>query len=148
KKIANDALWDGMHGVITNVRDMSAVSVLSRYRGLWQIEEAFRINKHDLAMRPIFHWSEPRIRAHIAICFLAYAVAKHATRKLEAAGIRISFARLREELLLIQSSIVINVRTRKCYRLPSRLTDLQKGICRAFRARRSETPSLCSPHKM
>ncbi|MBI4129600.1 IS1634 family transposase, partial [Candidatus Peregrinibacteria bacterium] len=46
KKIANDALWDGMHGVITNVRDMSAVSVLSRYRGLWQIEEAFRINKH------------------------------------------------------------------------------------------------------
>jgi hypothetical protein len=148
EKIENDALWDGMHGVITNVRDMTATAVLSRYRGLWQIEEAFRINKHDLAMRPIFHWTQPRIRAHIAICFLAYAVAKHATRRLEAAGIHMSFARLREELLLIQSSILLNVRTRKCYRLPSRLTDLQKSICYAFGVRRSETPTLCPPHKM
>jgi transposase len=142
KKITEDARWDGMHGIITNVHTASVSSLLSRYRGLWQIEEAFRINKHDLAMRPIFHWTEKRIRAHVAICFLAYATAKHTTHKLQASGLQLSFARLRDELLLVQASILINVRTRKCYRLPSKLTDLQKKIFRAIGLRRSEVPEL------
>jgi transposase len=76
-KVENDANWDGLHGVITNLSEDHSAKILERYRGLWQIEEAFRVNKHSLKMRPIYHWSPRRIRSHICLCYLTYAVAKH-----------------------------------------------------------------------
>ena len=47
------------------------------YSSLWKIEELFRINKHTLKMRPIYHRLTKRIRAHILICFLSYTVLRH-----------------------------------------------------------------------
>ena len=44
--------WDGLHGVATNVRGMSIEELFERYRGLWQVEQSFRITKHDLKVRP------------------------------------------------------------------------------------------------
>jgi Transposase len=57
EKMAKAALWDGLHGVLTNIKDeeMSGEEVLSQYHGLWQVEESFRISKHDLRVRPVFH---------------------------------------------------------------------------------------------
>ncbi len=72
EKIEKAAKWDGLHGIITNHTEMSAQAVATHYRSLWQVEESFRINKHDLKVRPIFHWNPARIRAHIAIAFMAY----------------------------------------------------------------------------
>ena len=57
QKIDQDAQWDGLHGVFTNIYNLSSVEILSHYQGLWQIEESFRIHKHDLRIRPVFHWS-------------------------------------------------------------------------------------------
>ena len=54
-KIENAAQWDGLHGIITNIRDDASASLISRYARLWIIEESFRVNKHTLEMRPIFH---------------------------------------------------------------------------------------------
>ncbi len=49
EKIAQAARWDGLHGVITNLpKKISADELFSHYRGLWQVEETFRIAKHDL----------------------------------------------------------------------------------------------------
>jgi transposase len=76
-KVARDAQWDGMYGVITN-STMPPSQLLSRYRRLWTVEEAFRITKHDLAMRPIFHFKPERIEAHVSICYVAYALLIHA----------------------------------------------------------------------
>ena len=76
EKIATDAKWDGLHGVATN-SDLSPTSVLSKYNELWNVEAAFRVTKHDLKVRPVYHWKPRRIRAHIAICFAAYALVKH-----------------------------------------------------------------------
>lgn len=56
-KIAAAARWDGLHGVVTNVRGMPAAELLARYRDLWQVERGFRVNKHDLKVRPIHHWT-------------------------------------------------------------------------------------------
>ncbi len=72
-KIAEDMGWDGLHGVITNIKDASHATIISRYARLWKIEESFRLNKHTLSMRPIFHF-KTRIHAHIAICYMAFAV--------------------------------------------------------------------------
>ena len=65
EKIAEAERWDGLAGVITNLRDASVTEVMAHYHGLWQVEESFRITKHDLRVRPIWHWnSEPDPRPH------------------------------------------------------------------------------------
>lgn len=69
-----DAKWDGFYGVITNIDDQNSQELLTRYRGLWGIEEAFRVNKHTLKMRLIYHFKRKRIESYIAICFLAYSL--------------------------------------------------------------------------
>ena len=72
EKILEEAKWDGLHGVITNLRERPSTMILSDYHQLWKIEYAFRFNKHDLKMRPIYHWKKERVQAHVLICYLAY----------------------------------------------------------------------------
>ena len=76
-KCAQAAVWDGLHGVITNDFNLSPEDAINQYRGLWQVEESFRITKHDLKVRPIFHWTPNRIRAHLVISFMAFTCVRH-----------------------------------------------------------------------
>lgn len=140
KKIEADAEWDGLHGVITNATDKTPSELLSRYRELWQIEEAFRISKHDLRMRPIYHWTENRIKAHIAICFLAFTLAKQAVYRIALQQEPMSFEQIRNELLHAQSSVVIDLASKKNYIIPSHVTVNQKKLYQAFGLKRSQVP--------
>ena len=79
QKIAEDSLWDGLKGYITNT-DLEADRIITEYHGLWVVERAFRISKGTLEMRPIFHFTERRIEAHVCICFIAYKVYKELER--------------------------------------------------------------------
>lgn len=76
EKIVESEKWDGLHGLITNIKDQNPSEIYERYNELWQIEDAFRINKTDLKIRPIFHWNPKRIIAHIAISYIAYCCYK------------------------------------------------------------------------
>lgn len=142
-KVDADSLWDGMYGIITNAKD-DKLALLARYRRLWTIEEAFRISKHDLAMRPIFHFTPNRIEAHISICYLAFALVRHAQLRVRLRQRAMSVEKIRDELLGIQSSIVRDTRRGGLYRLPSRMTEDAKAIYRAFDLNRSVTPSPLS----
>lgn len=51
--------------------------VIEHYRNLWHVEQAFRIAKSDLQMRPIYHFKQQTIKAHLLICFMALAVCKY-----------------------------------------------------------------------
>jgi len=69
----------GIKGYYTNL-DESTVSnqiIIGRYHELYRVEQAFRISKHDLQTRPIFHYKEEPINLHILICFMALVVSKH-----------------------------------------------------------------------
>jgi len=88
-KIREDSLWDGLKGYITNT-DLSAVDVIAQYHGLWVVERAFRIGKSSLEMRPMFHFTEKRIEAHICICFIAYKVYKELERRIRMLGVNFS----------------------------------------------------------
>ena len=57
--------------------NLSPLLVVERYGDLWKIEKSFRMTKHDLKARPIFHRKEEAIQAHILIVFAANAVARH-----------------------------------------------------------------------
>ncbi len=139
-KISNDAKWDGLHGLISNAKDKTPAELLDRYRDLWQIEEAFRISKHDLKMRPIYHWTQPRIKAHILICFIAFAMVKQATYRITLQQKTMSFEQIRNELLHAQSSIVVDIESKKKYVIPSHVTVNQQNIYQVFGLKRSEVP--------
>jgi len=130
-KIYADSIWDGMHGVITNMKDAQATEILSRYSRLWKIEESFRLNKHTLSMRPIFHFKTERIQAHIAICYMAFAVLRHLEYRVQLTQ-KLSPQCIIEELIDVQSSILHDVATDKRYRLPSCFTHNASKIYKAF----------------
>lgn len=88
-RIAEDARWDGLKGYITNTR-LKPEDVVAQYHGLWVVERAFRITKGNLEARPIFHFTEKRIEAHICICFMAYKVYKELERIIRIADIDLS----------------------------------------------------------
>lgn len=88
-KITADAQWDGLKSYITNT-GLPASEVIDQYHGLWVVERAFRITNGNLEARPIFHFSERRIEAHICICFVAYKLYKELERILKLLGIDLS----------------------------------------------------------
>ncbi len=95
EKINVDNRWDGLKGFVTNTK-LSAKDVAGNYIQLWQIENAFRISKTDLRMRPIHHYLKRRIEAHICIAFVAYTIYKELDHLLKKNGLSISSKRATE----------------------------------------------------
>ena len=80
-----DAAWDGLKGYITNTK-LSDEEVIGNYHNLWFIERAFRMNKTDLQIRPMYHRLRNRIEGHICICFCAYVLQLEIERLLNPAS--------------------------------------------------------------
>ena len=89
QKIQEDEKWDGLKGYLTNTA-LDARQVYEQYCGLWVIERAYRVTKGTLEMRPMFHFTQKRIEAHVCICFVAYKVYKELERILKLNGINLS----------------------------------------------------------
>jgi transposase len=84
-KIAEEAALDGLYVIRTSVdtEDLSAEGTVSAYKDLAKVERAFRCMKTiDLKVRPICHWLDERIEAHVFLCMLAYYVEWHMRQKL------------------------------------------------------------------
>lgn len=131
EKISADTNWDGLHGVITNLKDLDHAAILSRYRRLWVIEESFRINKHTLAMRPIYHWKKERIESHIAICYMAFATLRHLQYRVNLTQ-KLSINVIIKELLKVQSSILKHKQTGDLYKLPGKFSNDARKIYKTF----------------
>ena len=131
KKVHEDEKWDGLHGVLTNA-DLDSAEILRRYKNLWVIEESFRINKHNLEMRPIYHHTPKRIQSHILLCFLTFALLRQAHHKLKTSDVNISIEDLREELIDVQASVLCNSRTGELFKMPSAVTENVKDIYNTF----------------
>ena len=82
KAIAKEAEKDGFFGIITNVKEMTAMEIVSNYKELWRIEDAFGEMKGTLKSRPMFHWTDKRIIGHLVLCFLSHFCEAHLTKKL------------------------------------------------------------------
>ena len=67
----------GIKGYYTNLVETDNKTIINHYHNLWHVEQAFRIAKSDLAMRPIYHFKKQTIEAHVLICFIALAVCKY-----------------------------------------------------------------------
>ena len=147
EKIASDSRWDGLHGVVTNA-NLSGEEILSKYNDLWNVEAAFRVTKHDLAVRPVFHWKPRRIIAHIAICAVAYALTKHLEYRVRLQYRKLSIETIRQVLMKVQTSILFDKVKRIRYGLPSKMKKDARKIYNILDINRSITPYIIEKCKM
>lgn len=132
-KIEESAQWDGLLGIVTNIKDKVPENLLSYYRGLWQIEESFRMNKHDLRMRPIYHWSPHRVKAHIAISFMAFVCVRYLEYRVAVQSEKLSPEEIRKALLQTQASIIQDKKSNQSFLLPSKIHPHAKEIYRVMK---------------
>lgn len=139
-KIANDTAWDGISGYITNSK-RSADEVIASYRRLWEIEASFRLTKHDLKVRPIYHYKPNRIKAHLNICFIAYALVRQLMCRYQLQkGQSASFRALHKALSEAEFSLLKNTQMKELYAMPSSLSPLAKSLYRIVGLKPSTTP--------
>ncbi len=74
EKLTEEERYDGYYAIVTNELHMSDKEIIDTYRGLWEIEETFKITKGTLEARPVYVSREDRINAHFLICFISLVI--------------------------------------------------------------------------
>ena len=142
-KIYEDSLWDGLKGLIVNKNStLSNDEILTQYNNLWQVEESFRITKHDLKIRPVYHWKPSRVKAHIAISFASLLIVRHLEYSIKLQYKKLSPKVIRELLLNIQTSIVYDKTKKIKYAIPSKIKLETKKIYKLMDKQYSTTPYI------
>jgi len=142
EKIQAAQIWDGLHGVITNNHSLTSQEILAQYNNLWQVEEAFRVTKHDLKVRPIYHWSPARVRAHLAISYLAFSLVKYLEYRVKVQYQKMSPEKIRQTLLNVQTSIMFDATKNIRYAFPSKISSEAKKIYQICTISRYLTPYI------
>ncbi len=126
------SLSEGCYLLRTNVKDWSAEELWKAYIQLTEAEAAFRIEKSDLRIRPIWHQKEERVLAHVLVCFLAYVLWKTLGRMVSGSGLGDEPRRVLDELSRISLVDVV---------LPVR--EAPRSAVIALRSRRSIRKYYC-----
>ncbi|MGI6449993.1 MAG: IS1634 family transposase [Desulfitobacteriia bacterium] len=81
ERVAEEAKYDGYYAIVTSELDMSDIEVIETYRGLWEIEETFRVTKGVLETRPVYVSLQDHINAHFLTCFIALTIMRIMQKK-------------------------------------------------------------------
>lgn len=73
-KIKEEEKYDGYYSIVTSEKNLSDKEIRDIYKGLWKIEESFKITKSDLETRPVFVWTKEHIEAHFLTCFISLVI--------------------------------------------------------------------------
>jgi hypothetical protein len=74
EKLTEDEKYDGYYAIVTSELNMSDGDIIDTYRGLWEIEETFKVTKGTIEARPVYVSREDRIGAHFLTCFIALVI--------------------------------------------------------------------------
>ena len=97
KQIEEAEKMDGFFAIEYSQKELTGREVREIYGSLWKIEDSFRVLKTNLA-RPIFVWSEKRIRAHFLICYLALVIERYLEKLLKDNNVNLSTAKIQEAI--------------------------------------------------
>lgn len=100
-------LSDGCYLLRTNLKSQDPKALWKTYIGLTQIEDSFRISKHDLGLRPLYHQKQDRTQAHILVCFLALVMWRTLQQWMDGAGLGSAPRKFLEEMVEIRSLDVV-----------------------------------------
>jgi len=106
KKIDKSSEYDGFVCISTNLKNIKVEEILSRYKDLYQIEHSFRTFKSYLETRPMFHWTDKRIRGHLCLCYLSYGLLMGLENRLKKKRHIMSEQAIRSALNSMQVSLV------------------------------------------
>lgn len=98
---------DGCYVLRSNIKDWTASELWKAYIQLTEAEEAFRIYKNDIELRPVWHQKENRVQAHILVCFLAYVLWKCFGQMCKQAGLGDEPRKVIEEIKKLQLTDVV-----------------------------------------
>jgi transposase len=128
-KVKQDEKLDGIKGYVTNEFTLTPNEIIQHYQNQYDIEKAFRISKTDLRIRPIYHRLKTRIKAHILISFVSYAIYKEFERKLKIHGIKFEFS---QKLLrkIIEHLLAVKINNEI---IPINPSDIQKQVLEAIK---------------
>ena len=107
--IREEEALDGYYMLLTSEMDTPDDKIIDMYRGLWRIEESFKITKSELEARPVYVWTREHIEAHFLTCFVALTISRILEMKLEhkySAG-RIIDSLSRAECSLLQQNYYV-----------------------------------------
>ena len=76
EKLREEEKFDGYYAIVTSEWKKSDEEIVEIYRGLWRIEEAFKVTKSDLEARPVYVSTHDHIQAHFLICFVALVISR------------------------------------------------------------------------
>jgi transposase len=113
---------DGMLLLETTDLVTSAEEIVKRYKELAEIERGWRALKSTMQLRPVYHWTEDRIRAHVFVCVLALQIERWMRNKLKGTSVPMAIRQLR------QIKMVEMVSGGKNSKVPTRPTAEQKEI--------------------
>lgn len=97
----------GSYILRTNWKEADPKTIWKRYIQLTEVEDAFRTEKHDLGMRPIYHRKQDRTQAHILVCFLSLAMWRTLQQWMKASGLGTAPRKLIEEMREVRSLDVL-----------------------------------------
>ena len=83
ERIREEEALDGYYMLLTSEMEASDDEIIDMYRGLWRIEESFKVTKSELEARPVYVWTKEHIEAHFLTCFVALTIARILENKLE-----------------------------------------------------------------
>jgi len=111
RKLSDRQSWQqltqGCYILRSNIADWSAEELWNAYIHLTDVEAAFRIQKNDLVLRPIWHQKEQRVQAHILVCFLAYVLWKCLSQMCKNSGLGNEPRKVIDEIKRIKLTDVI-----------------------------------------
>jgi transposase len=100
-------LSDGCYLLRTNLTGQDAATLWKTYIGLTQIEDSFRIDKHELGLRPIYHHKQDRTQAHILVCFLALVMWRTLQQWMSGCGLGTAPRKLLEHMAEVRSLDIV-----------------------------------------
>lgn len=108
EKVEQAAKYDGFLAIATNTQ-LKTTEILENYKQLFKIEHTFRTFKSHLETRPMFHWTDSRIRGHICLCYIAFTLLNFVLKKVNNTKIKITEVSLRKTLDKMQISLLKTV---------------------------------------
>jgi transposase len=137
-------LMDGKLLLVTNIRDLSAKSVVNRYKSLADIERSFRVLKSEIEIGLVFHRLPQRIKAHASICFIALILYRDIRQRLHAAQSEFPLERALEHLRRLQHhEFRINSAAQKLSGI-TRLSDTNNRVSEALNWKKPAPPQQMS----
>lgn len=143
QKIESDAKFDGFKALATTT-DLPVEEILKKYSDLFEVEHTFRALKSQLEIRPVFHWTDKRIKGHIAMCFISFTFINHLKN-----ATQLQYSPIIKAIDMMQLSLIKDDKANNAFYLRSRINEDQQKIIDRFKLKvPNDTTPQCSMNQL